>query len=164
MKDERKTKKQLVAELVELRQELAELKMSGAEHRPMDEVLRESEERSRSIIESIPMGMHMYQLELDGRLVFIGANPVADEILGVDNAQFVGKTIEEAFPALTETEIPERYRLAASRGEVWQTDQIVYEEGQIEGVFEVRAFQTSRQEEWSLHFLISLSASGWNRN
>ncbi|MCP4536325.1 MAG: PAS domain S-box protein [Chloroflexi bacterium] len=104
--------------------------------------LQESEEKSRTIIESIPVGMHMYQLEPDGRLVFTGANPAADDILGVDNNQFVGKTIEEAFPALVETEVPEKYRLAASEGQTWQTDQIIYEENRIAGAFEVRAFQT----------------------
>jgi PAS domain S-box-containing protein len=108
-----------------------------------EEALQESEKKFRNIIESIPMGMHMYELEPDGRLVFTGANPAADEILGVDNTQFVGQTIEEAFPALTETEVPEQYRLVASTGEPWQIDQIIYEENQIAGAFEVHAFQTS---------------------
>ncbi len=109
----------------------------------LDEELRESEEKSRSIVNSSPMGMHMYQLEPDGRLVFTGANPAADVLLGVDNTQFIGKTIEEAFPPLAETEVPEKYRLAASEGEPWQTEQIAYEDEQIKGAFEVRAFQTS---------------------
>jgi PAS domain S-box-containing protein len=105
--------------------------------------LKESEEKFRNIIESIPMGMHMYQLQDDERLVFIGANPAADEILGVDNSQYIGKTIEQAFPALTETEIPEKCRRAAALGEVWQKDQIQYQEGNIRGTYEVYAFQTS---------------------
>ncbi len=113
------------------------------EQKQMEEALRESEKKFRNIIEAIPLGMHMYQLEPDGRLLFIGANPAADQILGVDNHQFVGKSIEEAFPALAKTEIPEQYRLVASSGQVWQTDQIVYEENQIAGVFGVHAFQTS---------------------
>jgi PAS domain S-box-containing protein len=108
-----------------------------------EKALQEAEEKSRNIIESIPMGMHMYQLEPDGRLVFDGANPAADAILGIENAQFVGKTIEEAFPLLTETEVLERYRAAAASGQSWQADQVDYEEGQIKGAFEVHAFQTS---------------------
>ncbi|MBN1313459.1 MAG: PAS domain S-box protein [Anaerolineae bacterium] len=113
------------------------------EKREAERALRESEKKFRQIVETSPMGIHMYRLDPDGRLVFIGANPAADRILGVDNSQFVGKTIEEAFPALTETEVPERYRLAAAKGEPWQTDQITYEENQIVGAFEVHAFQTS---------------------
>lgn len=89
------------------------------------------------------MGMHMYHLEPDGRLVFVGANPAADTILGVSHTQFIGKTIEEAFPPLKETEVPERYRLAAAKGELWQTEQIDYEDDQIKGAFEVQAFQAA---------------------
>ncbi|MBN1579252.1 MAG: PAS domain S-box protein [Anaerolineae bacterium] len=111
--------------------------------RQAEEALRESEATYRNIIESVPMGMHIYQLEPDGRLVFSGANPAADQILGVDNRQFIGKSIEEAFPALAETEVPEMYRRAALTGEPWQTDQIMYEENQIAGAFVVHAFQTS---------------------
>jgi two-component system cell cycle sensor histidine kinase/response regulator CckA len=108
-----------------------------------EETLRASEAKYRVIVESIPMGMHMYQLEPDGRLVFTGANPAADEILGVDHGQFVGQTIEEAFPPLAESEVPDRYRLAASAGEPWHKDQIVYQDQQIAGAFETYAFQTA---------------------
>ncbi len=108
-----------------------------------EQTLKESEKRFRNIIESIPLGMHMYQLEPDGRLVFTGANPAADEILGIENSQFVGKTIEEAFPGLAETEAPEHYRIAAAEGVAWQSEQINYDGGKISGAFLVHAFQTS---------------------
>ena len=85
----------------------------------------------------------MYHLYEDGRLVFIGANPAADEILKLDNMQYVGQTIEEAFPALTETELPDRYRKVASQGESWNWDQVIYEDEKIEGAYEVHAFQIS---------------------
>jgi len=87
--------------------------------------------------------MHLYRLESDGRLIFIGANPAADQILGVDNSIFIGKTIEEAFPLLKETEVPRRYREAAASGKSWHTESIDYHEGAIRGAFEVHAFQTA---------------------
>ncbi len=118
------TKKQLLRELAAIQQ-------------------RESERKYRNIVESMPLGMHLYRVEKDGRFVFIGANPAADRILGVDNTQFIGKTIEEAFPALTATEIPEQYRQVALEGKTWHTDQVCYDEDQISGVFSVYAFQTS---------------------
>ena len=89
------------------------------------------------------MGIHMYRLEPDGRLIFTGANPSADAILGVENKQFIGKTIEDAFPPLAGTEVPERYRRVCAYGETWQTEQIDYEDDQIKGAFEVYAFQTA---------------------
>jgi len=104
--------------------------------------LQESELKFRSIIESIPLGMHMYRLEPDGELVFSGSNPAAAEILGIDHEQFMGKTIKEAFPSLVETETPQRYRLAASEGQAWRIDQIAYQDDRIVGAFQVHAFQT----------------------
>jgi two-component system, cell cycle sensor histidine kinase and response regulator CckA len=113
------------------------------ERKRAEEAVRVSEERARSIIESIPVGMHLYRLEDDGRLVFTGANPAADAILGVDNNSFIGKTIEEAFPSLKATEIPQRYREAAASGKAWHTEQVNYHDGAIQGAFEVHAFQTA---------------------
>jgi PAS domain S-box-containing protein len=106
--------------------------------------LQDSEERFRSIVNSSPMGLIMYRLDNDGRLVFSGANPAADSILGVDCQQYLGKTIEEAFPPLSDTEVPDRYRRAAADGVPWSTEQIVYEDDVIRGVYEVHAFQTAR--------------------
>jgi PAS domain S-box-containing protein len=108
-----------------------------------EEALRESEEKFRNIVESSPMGIHMYKLEPDGRLIFTGANPAADAILGINNTQFFGKTIEEAFPPLVNTEVPGRFRRACVKGETWQAEQIDYEYKQIKGAFEVHAFQTA---------------------
>ncbi len=113
-----------------------------SQRKKSEEALNESEIKFRSVVESSPMGIHMYHLEPDNRLVFVGHNNAADRILGVDNSQFIGKTIEEAFPPLTGTEVPERYRRAASQGDPWSTEQIRYEDGVISGAFEVFAFRT----------------------
>ncbi|MFC2128244.1 PAS domain S-box protein [Bacteroidota bacterium] len=107
-----------------------------------EEALRESEKKYSSIVESSPMGMHIYSLEPDGRLIISGSNPAADVLLGVDHKQFIGKTIEEAFPPLAETEIPGKYREVALHGKSWQTEQVNYEDEKISGAFEVYAFQT----------------------
>jgi PAS domain S-box-containing protein len=113
------------------------------ERKMFEHAVSESEEKFRHIVEASPMGMHLYQLEDNGDLVFIGANPAADSILGVNNNLFVGKTIEEAFPPLAETEIPERYRAVCIDGKPWQTEQVEYDYEGIKGAFEVYAFQTS---------------------
>ncbi|MFW9850767.1 MAG: PAS domain S-box protein, partial [Candidatus Thorarchaeota archaeon] len=105
--------------------------------------LKESQETNRNIVHSLPIGLHMYELNDDDSLVFIGGNPAADTTLGVDNKQFIGKTIEEAFPPLSDTEVPIRYREAAENGIPWTTEQIEYSDEKISGAFEVHAFQTS---------------------
>ncbi|MHA2096302.1 MAG: PAS domain S-box protein, partial [Candidatus Hodarchaeales archaeon] len=104
--------------------------------------LKLSEQKLRNLFNSSPFGMLEYHLKEDGRLLLLGANPAADSILGVDTDQFIGKTIEEAFPPLSQTEIPEKYRMVAQTGEEWRLDQITYEDSQIKGIYEVVAFQT----------------------
>ena len=71
-----------------------------------EQQIRESEEKYRKIIENAPYGMHFYELNPEKGLVFTGANPSADSILGVRHDQFIGKTIEDVFPGLAGTEFP----------------------------------------------------------
>ena len=103
---------------------------------------RQAEARLRAIIDRAPFGAHSYELQPDGGLIFSGANRSADRILAIDHSLLIGKTIEEAFPGLVNTSVPEAYRRVAACGESFDTDQIDYEEGQIRGAFEVHAFQT----------------------
>jgi GAF domain-containing protein len=104
------------------------------------------EEESRRLVDSIPVGLHRYRLEGDGRLVFVGANPAAEAILGVDHRPFVGRAIEEAFPGLAGTAIPEAYRRVASEGSRWRSEEVAYSDGRTAGAFLVEAFQTAPGE------------------
>jgi len=88
------------------------------------------------------IGMVTYRLE-GNDLVFASANDGASSILEIDCNQFVGKTIEEAFPSLAGTEIPDIYRRAAREGTPWSTEHIDYDDGVIQGAYEVHAFQTA---------------------
>ncbi|MCD6288302.1 MAG: PAS domain S-box protein, partial [Candidatus Hydrogenedentes bacterium] len=104
--------------------------------------LRASEERFRAIFESLPMGIYIYRIEPDGRLIFKGGNPAADAMTGFDSSSAIGKTIEDAFPALVGTDIPDRYRAVAIDGTPSYWPEVPYSYGDILGVFEVWAFQT----------------------
>ena len=105
--------------------------------------LSESENKLKNLFDSCQSGIMSYRLENDGRLVFTGSNRAASKILGLDCSQFIGKTIEEAFPSLAKTEVPDRYRQACLHGTPWQTEQLNYEDEQIKGAYEVNAFQTA---------------------
>jgi PAS domain S-box-containing protein len=112
------------------------------ELRKAEEALRNSKRETENIIKSCPMGIHLYELEEGDRLVFKGANPAANNILGIDCMALIGKTIEEAFPALTDSELPEKYRLACHEGIPWHSELINYKDQQIEGAYKVDVFQT----------------------
>lgn len=103
---------------------------------------RNGEIRFQEAIKALPMGLHVYDISNDGRLMFADSNPAADHILGLAHASLTGKTIEEAFPSLVGTEIPEIYRKIA-RGDlgVWRKEQVDYKDARIAGAYEVVAFQ-----------------------
>lgn len=105
-----------------------------------EEELRASEERNRRIIEGSPTGIHLYELEPDETLAFLGANPAADRILGIEHARLVGRTIDDVFPGLRESGVPECYREVARTGSPWHADLVTYGDRRIEGAYEVWAY------------------------
>jgi PAS domain-containing protein len=107
---------------------------------------RDSDGRYHRVVEAAPTGMHLYRLEGEGRLVLVDANAAADRILGLDHRAMLGRSLEEAFPALVGTEIPQRYRSIARGGPAWSTELIEYADETIRGAFEVHAFQTGPDE------------------
>jgi len=107
---------------------------------------RHGDDRYRRIVDAAPTGMHLYRLEPEGRLVLVAANAAASRILRVDHRAYVGRTVEEAFPSLATTAIPQRYREIARGGPPWSTEHVEYRDDAIAGAFEVHAFQTGPGE------------------
>lgn len=104
--------------------------------------LKESEEKFKSIVNSSPTGKYFYRLENNTQLILIGANPSADRIIGMSHQQLFGKTIEEAFPNLAETEIPELYKKVARKEIGHQTFEIQYQDDRFSGYYTVHVFST----------------------
>lgn len=109
---------------------------------PKDVPATYSDQHFRNIVRSMPLGIMVYRMEGDDRLVLIDSNPAANTLTGADITALHGLTLEEAFPPLVATEIPVRYRAAAYDGESWQTDQINYDDGRIIGAFQIYVFQS----------------------
>jgi PAS domain S-box-containing protein len=126
----------------ELRRAIFGLRGEVQERRSAEERLRESEGRFRSIVESSPMGIHLYRLEPGDRLVFTGSNPAGERILGFPVKPLAGLTIEEAFPSLADTDIPARYRRICAEGGSWESE-VASDDDRYRGVYEVSAFQTA---------------------
>ncbi len=107
----------------------------------IEDELRSSEANLRSIISSSPVGFHIYTINEFGKLLFSMFNDAADTILHVKHAPLVGMEICDAFPALSETGIPEMYA-AIARGELaTQNFEAPYDYKGIKGVYEVRVFR-----------------------
>lgn len=81
MRDEEKTKEQLINELVDLRQQIADFKETAAMCESCEKSLMDAEERFRSIFENTIVGI--YQSSPEGR--YITANPAFAHVLGFDS-------------------------------------------------------------------------------
>ncbi|MDP1622045.1 MAG: PAS domain S-box protein [Bacteroidales bacterium] len=104
--------------------------------------LMKSEEKFRSIVESSPTGMLFYQLDNSDNLILTGANPAADNILGISHKTLIGSTILEAFPNLASTGIPELYKKVATGDTGSQYFEIPYEDERFSGYYTVHVFRT----------------------
>jgi PAS domain S-box-containing protein len=120
-----------------LETEIAEL------HDTMLSRLRKSEEGFRTVVEQSPMGMLLYEIHDGDRLVLTAVNPAAEKILDVTGTEYLGMTIEEAFPPLAETDIPDQYRRIARSGGTWSIQELNYEGNGIHGIYDVIVFQTN---------------------
>jgi PAS domain S-box-containing protein len=126
----------------ELRRAIAELRSEVRERDSAEHRLRDSEARFRSIVDSSPMGIHLYRLEVPDRLVFLGSNPAGDRILGFPADSLVGRTLEEAFPGLAGTEVAVQYRRVCAEGGAW-AGEVTYSDERVRGVFAVNAFHAA---------------------
>jgi PAS domain S-box-containing protein len=94
MKDKDKTKEQLINELAELRQRIAELEASETEHKRVQEALRESEEKLRHLFESVTDGIFAMDLngaytEFNQRILEMHGLSSKEEILGKSSFELI---------------------------------------------------------------------------
>jgi len=87
MKDQGKTKEQLISELADLRQRVAELGAADTERKRAEEALRESEERYRTLREEAPISL--CNVDLNGKITYV--NKRFEEVSGYSREEVVGK-------------------------------------------------------------------------
>ncbi len=106
------------------------------------QALEQSEKLYRQMIENAPFGMLFYEVNDDNDLIFTHANPAADVILKFDHSSILGKKIEDAFPNLLGTEVPQKYKEAAMENKPWINGHLRSKWMGNDSVYEVKAFQT----------------------
>ena len=90
MEDERKTKKQLISEVVELRQWVAALNATETERRQAGAVLRESGARFRNLLDYIP-GVSIQGYTADGIVRYW--NKASEEVYGYTAEEAIGRNL-----------------------------------------------------------------------
>ncbi len=113
--------------------------MDLTEQKAAEQALRDAERRVQSILDAAPFGTFVFELRGNGDLVFVSGNRSAEKILGTSCAGFAGRTVEDAFPELAATGIPDAYRAAARTGTPYHADAVAFRAGGISGIFEVDA-------------------------
>jgi len=95
MSDEEKTKRQLLSELKELREELAFFKTLSAENIPIARVLKDFREIYENFYKANPHPMWIYDLET---LFFLDVNDAAVHRYGYSENEFLSMTIRNIRP------------------------------------------------------------------
>ena len=109
-----------------------------------EQAREQSEIMTRSIIHSLPMGLHIFELK-DDELRFVSANPRAQQILKSPQQSGILQrhTIETVFPALKSGAVVQRFIRVATHGETIINEDIYFDNGAVSGDFQVSAFQSS---------------------
>jgi len=113
----RKTKAQLLEEIVELRARLEQLEPRPAGVRAeLLESLTASEARYRSLLDHMPSGVAVYNAMNDGEdFVFLDFNESGARIEGLQPADVIGKRVTKVFPGVVELGLLDVFR------RVWRT-------------------------------------------
>ncbi len=91
MKDERKTKKQLVSELLELRQRIAKFEQAESERLRVEETLKQAEQEKQAILDSLVE--HVVYHDMDMKVLW--ANRAACESVGLPCEELIGRQCYE---------------------------------------------------------------------
>ena len=93
MKDEGKTKEQLIDELAKMRQRIAELESSEIERKQAEKTLQKSEKRFRDITENALEWI--WECDTNGKYIY--ASPIVEEILGYKPEEVLKKHFYDLF-------------------------------------------------------------------
>lgn len=112
-----------------------------SELKDVENTLALEKQRFRSVIDNMPMGYHLWELDQQEDLVFRDYNNAADNILGLDHTIFENKIIEEAFPSLDGTNLPDKCKEIAKHGGTFEHEALNYKDDKIDSVFSSVYFQ-----------------------
>lgn len=106
-----------------------------------EKALNETTRKISQILDASPYGVHIYELNEKDELIFSGFNSAANKILGINHSDLINKKLEEAFPELIQTDVPDIYRKIAKNGSHIDDEVIDYEDNHVRGSFNFTALQ-----------------------
>lgn len=107
---------------------------------------KESEEKLVRVIQHLPLGLQIFRIEADGRLVCHGGNPAAEEMTGIGGRCAPGRPIEEMFPDNEGQQICTICRKIAMEGGRDSVDNVPLSTDGCVKRYNIRMFQTDPGE------------------
>lgn len=107
---------------------------------------KESEEKLVRVIQHLPLGLQIFRIEADGRLVCHGGNPAAEEMTGIGGRCAQGRPIEEVFPDNEGQQICTICRKIAMEGGRDSVDNVPLSTDGCVKRYNIRMFQTDPGE------------------
>ena len=152
MKDERKTKGQLIVDLVALRRRLVEIdtpaspkgENGGTGPGPGPRALADSSQVYKNVTEQIPIGISVWKLEVPedpGSFRCLYRNPAVDQATRAPLHRVLGATIRDSYPLVMETELPATFADVVHTGRTKELGEFRYGDDNIpETVFSLKVF------------------------
>ncbi len=110
------------------------------EHRRVEEALLESLQTSMETVQAMPSGLFIYQHRPPDGLVLAFGNPEAERLAGIRIDEYLGKNLDEIWPEARELGITESFLDVMRTGEMYEAEELFYNDENLRGFFRVRAF------------------------
>ncbi len=137
MKDEDKTREQLIEDLADLRRQVMELKIFEREQKRAAEMLQESEEKYRSLVESTEDSI--YLVDRKGTYRFMNKKHLSR--MGMENERFYGRSYGEFHSPSETAEFMEQIETVFRTGKSIQHEH----ESQRDGIYFLRTLSPVRR-------------------
>lgn len=98
-------------------------------------------QRFLNVIDNMPLGYHLFELNDEGALVFTDYNRAADSLLGIDHAPYKNQLMLDAFPSVESMGIHREALNIAQNGGTFSKDAIGYKDDKIDSVFSTLFFR-----------------------
>jgi PAS domain S-box-containing protein len=140
MRDEDKTREELLSELQRTRIHMAHLMEAEALRRQAERDLEQLTHIAAAIVTSSPCGLLVVQRKSPERLVLVNGNPQIAHLMGIAIDQLRGTDLEDLWPETANQGLKQALLDALDTGEVFEIDHAPYTQHSVERLFRVRAF------------------------
>lgn len=103
--------------------------------------IEKSSQVYKNVIQSIPIGMFIYQYKAPDKLLLIEGNNSAEKLTGIKVTDWIGKEFNEIWPNAKDAGITDSYLKVAKTGIGIEMLDVYYTDERVSGAFRIYAFQ-----------------------